>query len=121
VGYARYDPAKKVHEVVLLDGPRGTLAEPFIHYNYDDARQFRDKQQRYVAYDAQMLFEQGIRPKLYTPFTQPLRHFIWRYVTLGGWRDGLHGLRLSALMAWYEHRKMRLLVAQWKAAKPPQS
>ncbi len=115
VGHARYDPAIKVHEVVLLDGPKGTLKEPFIHYNYDNARQFRDKQRRYVAYDAQILFEQGVRPKPYTPFTQPIRHFIWRYITLGGWRDGLHGLRLSALMAWYEYRKMQLLTALWKA------
>lgn len=114
VGYARYDPAKKVHEVVQLDGPKGVLNEPLIHYNYDNARQFHAKQRRYVAYDALILYEQGVRPKLYTPLTQPARHFIWRYFTLGGWRDGLHGLRLSALMAWYEYRKTRLLAALWK-------
>lgn len=109
VGAARYDPAKKVHEVVLLDGPEGTLEHPFIHYNYDHPAQFRDKQRRYVAYDARILYEQGVRPKAYTPFTQAARHFRWRYLTLGGWRDGFHGLRLSALMAWYEYRKYRLL------------
>lgn len=114
VGHARYDPAKKVHEVVQLDGPKGVLNEPLIHYNYDNARQFHAKQRRYVAYDALILYEQGVRPKLYTPLTQPARHFIWRYFTLGGWRDGLHGLRLSALMAWYEYRKTRLLAALWK-------
>lgn len=113
-GHARYDPAKKVHEVVLLDGPKSVLNEPLIHYNYDNMRQFREKQRRYVAYDAQILYEQGVRPKLYTPLTQPLRHFVWRYFTLRGWRDGLHGLRLSALMAWYEFRKVRLLAALWK-------
>ena len=36
---------------------------------------------------------------------QPLRQFYWRYVTLGGYRDRWHGLRLSLLMAWYEYRK----------------
>jgi glycosyltransferase involved in cell wall biosynthesis len=109
VGQARYDPAKKVHEVVLLDGPKGTLSEPLVHHNYDTVAQFHAKQRRYVQYDAQILCEQGVRPKFYTPVTQAARHFIWRFFTLGGWRDGWHGLRLSALMAWYEWRKWRLL------------
>jgi glycosyltransferase involved in cell wall biosynthesis len=117
VGAARYDPAKKVHEVVLLDGPEGTLANPLIHYNYDHPRQFHDKQPRYVAYDAQILFEQGVRPKRYTPYTQAVRHFRWRYLTLGGWRDGWHGFRLSAWMAWYEYRKYRRLVELWRTAE----
>lgn len=114
VGSARYDPAKKVHEVVLLDGPEGTLEHPIIHYNYDHPAQFHEKQRRYVAYDARILYEQGVRPKPYTPFTQAVRHFRWRYLTLGGWRDAWHGLRLSALMAWYEYRKYRLLQGLWR-------
>ncbi|MBL8146963.1 MAG: glycosyltransferase family 2 protein [Anaerolineae bacterium] len=114
VGAARYDPAKKVHEVVLLDGPQGTLEQPIVHYNYDHPAQFHAKQRRYVAYDARILFEQGVRPKLYTPFTQAVRHFRWRYLMLGGWRDSWHGLRLSALMAWYEYRKYRLLQGLWR-------
>lgn len=117
VGKAHYDPAIKVHEVVRLDGPSGTLEHPFIHYNYERAAQFHEKQRRYTAYDARILFEQGVRPKAYTPLTQPLRQFIWRFFTLRGWRDGLHGLRLSLLMAWYEYQKMRKLAALWRAAR----
>jgi glycosyltransferase involved in cell wall biosynthesis len=117
VGEARYDPAKKVHEVVLLNGLEGTLTHPLVHFNYEHPRQFRDKQRRYVAYDAQILFEQAVRPKAYTPFTQAVRHFRWRFVTLGGWRDGFHGLRLSVWMAWYEYRKYRLLQALWAKAR----
>src|SRR5690606_5124003 len=51
VGAAHYDPTRKVHEVVVLDEEEGTLEHPFIHYNYRDARQFAEKQRRYVAYD----------------------------------------------------------------------
>ena len=109
VGSARYDPSRYAHETVLLDGALGTLKEPFIHYNYKDLAQFRAKQNKYVRYDAQMLYEQGIKPKPYTYLTQPLRHFWWRFVTLKGYRDGWHGLRLSALMAWYEARKYWVL------------
>lgn len=114
VGRAHYDPARKVHEVVVLDGPLGTLSQPLTHYNYDHPDQFKAKQQRYVAYDAKILYEAGVRPHAYTPISQAIRHFWWRYVTLGGWRDGWHGLRLSAWMAWYEYRKYRLLQQDWR-------
>ncbi|MDZ4764430.1 MAG: glycosyltransferase family 2 protein [Chloroflexota bacterium] len=114
VGAARYDPARQVHETVLLDGELGTLTQPFIHYNYRAARQFRDKQRRYTAYDAQMLYNDGVRPKPQNYVLQPLRQFWWRFVALKGYRDGLHGLRLSALMAWYEYQKYRKLGALWR-------
>lgn len=115
VGAGRYDPERGVHEVALLNGPEGTLTAPFIHYNYDDLAQFHEKQRRYAAYDARILFEQGLRPKLHNFVLQPLRQFRWRFVTLNGYRDGWHGLRLSALMAWYELQKYRALAALWKA------
>jgi glycosyltransferase involved in cell wall biosynthesis len=102
---ARYDPQRQVHELVLLDGEAGYLSAPLIHYNYRSFGQFREKQQRYVAFDARILHEQGIEPRAHRFITQPLRQFYWRFVTLRGYRDGLHGLRLSLLMAWYELQK----------------
>lgn len=114
VGKSRYDPERQVHEVVLLDGEEGTLKNPFIHYNYRDVQQFHQKQQKYVAYDAQILFEQGVRPKPHTFILQPLRHFRWRFFTLKGYQDGLHGLHLSLLMAWYEWRKYAILSTLWR-------
>lgn len=103
--HARYDPERQVHELVILDGEPGYLNEPFVHYNYTSLAQFKEKQRRYVQYDAKILKERGIRPKPHKFVTQPVRQFIWRYITLQGYRDGLHGLRLSLLMAWYELQK----------------
>ncbi len=114
VGAARFDPARQVHETALLDGELGTLEHPFIHYNYRDVRQFHEKQRRYTAYDAQMMHAQGIHPKPQNYLLQPLRQFRWRFVTLKGYTDGLHGLHLSLLMAWYEFRKYWLLRGLWK-------
>jgi glycosyltransferase involved in cell wall biosynthesis len=102
---AHYDPDRKVHEIVILEGEPGYLSESFIHYNYTNFAQFVEKQNRYVQYDAQILKEQGVQPKPHKFITQPVRHFIWRFVTLKGYRDGLHGFRLSVLMAWYEMQK----------------
>jgi len=104
-GKAHYDPERKVHEIVIVEGEPGYLGEPLVHYNYTSFAQFVEKQNRYVQYDAQILKEQGIQPKLHKFITQPVRHFIWRFFTLKGYRDGWHGLRLSVLMAWYEMQK----------------
>ena len=114
VGRSHYDPAKAVHEVVILDGKLGTMQNPLIHYNYKDVAHFGEKQRRYSRYDASILHQQGIKPKFYTYFTMPLRHFWWRFVTLQGYRDGWHGFFLSLLMARYEFRKYWLLGEMWR-------
>ncbi|MCA0452503.1 MAG: glycosyltransferase family 2 protein [Chloroflexi bacterium] len=113
VGKTHYDPERQVHELVILEGSEGTLIQPFIHFNYDSLSQFHDKQKRYSDYDARILFEQGIRPKPQNYVLQPIRQFRWRYITLKGYQDGWHGLRLSLLMAWYELRKYRVLHQLW--------
>jgi (heptosyl)LPS beta-1,4-glucosyltransferase len=104
-GHARYAPEREVHELVILDGEPGTLREPFVHFNYDTKAQFHEKQRRYARYDARILQERGVRPRPHKFVTQPARQFWWRFITLAGYRDGLHGLRLSLLMARYELTK----------------
>ena len=99
---ARYDPQRPVHELVMLDGEQGTLKHPLLHYNYDSLQQFQRKQRDYSERAAQMRFVQGERPSLRALLLQPLHHFSWRLLTLHGYREGWHGLRLCALMAWYE-------------------
>jgi hypothetical protein len=115
LGSAHYDPQRQVHELVILDGAEGTLEHPLIHYNYADIAQFHRKQRTYSAYDARILYEQGVRPKPRNYVLQPWRQFHWRFVTLKGYQDGLHGLHLSLLLAWYELRKYRLLGLLWRA------
>jgi hypothetical protein len=115
IGYANYDPTRKVHEVVQINGNLGTLKNELTHFNYQNMRQFVNKQRKYTAYEAQILFDQGIRPKPQNYVLQPIRHFYWRYITLGGYRMGWHGLRLCLVMAWYELRKYMKLRELWRS------
>ena len=108
-GFARYDPTREVHEIVLLDGPEGHLQNPLTHYNYATVRQFLRKQDYYATYEASVLVKQGIRPRPHNLILQPLREFWRRYITLQGYKDGGHGLLLSVLMAYYTG------VAYWRA------
>jgi glycosyltransferase involved in cell wall biosynthesis len=109
---ARYDPARPVHEIVILDGEAGYLENAFIHYNYDTVAQFRRKTGHYVGLEAQILLEQGVQTRPWTCVTMPLREFWRRFVTLHGYRDHLYGLLFGGLMAWYTfvtYRRLRTL------------
>lgn len=114
VGKARFDPRREVHEVATFDGEMGYLRHVLIHYNYDDLAQFHAKQRKYAEYEASILFKQGIRPKPRNFILQPLREFRRRFFTLQGYRDGRHGLRLSALMAYYNFDMYRRLARMWR-------
>jgi hypothetical protein len=112
-----YDLSREVHEIVIVDGQSSVLDTPLIHYNYANWRQFYEKQRRYTDYAARELFVQGIHPKLQNYPLQPLRHFWWRFVTLQGYQDGLHGLRLSLIMAYYDLQKYLRLSQLWRASR----
>lgn len=115
-GFARWE--RPVHEIAVVDGPTGYLQNPLIHYNYRDLADFIARQKRYTDYDARVLLEEGVRPRFYTPYSQAIRHFWWRFITLRGVRDGLHGLRLSLLMAYFEAVKYRRLREMLRTAGP---
>lgn len=112
---ARYDPERPVHEVVILDGRLGTLQTPLVHHNYRNWAQFQQKQRVYAGFHAAQLQKEGIRPKWRQFWLPPLREFRRRYFTLGGYRMGWHGLRLSWLMAAFEARSYRLLRERHRA------
>lgn len=113
-GFARFDPAREVHELVLWNGETGYLREPLIHYNYETLAQFRAKQEKYTRYEAQVWFAEGKRAHWRGVMGQPLREFFRRFVSLQGWRDGRHGFALSALMAYYAFVRWNMLRAMEK-------
>ncbi|MFN8471826.1 MAG: glycosyltransferase [Anaerolineae bacterium] len=119
VGRAHYDPERAVHELVVLDGAAEYLSEPFVHYNYRDLEQFRRKQASYTSYDAGILYASGARARPRNFVLQPLREFRRRFVSLQGYRDGVHGVRMAGLMAYYEwvkYAKLSRLAAEERGA-----
>jgi hypothetical protein len=116
-GRASYDESRTVHETVLLDGPAGYLTHGFIHYNYRSWSDFLVRQRGYTALEAQALREAGVRFRCRSLAGQPLREFAHRYLWLGGWKDGLLGLRLSLTMAYFAHKRVRLTGWEMSRAK----
>jgi glycosyltransferase involved in cell wall biosynthesis len=98
-GRARYDEGGAVHEVAALDGPTGTLDQPFLHLNYETLAEFRARQRRYAALEARALWERGVRARPHNLLLQPIREFRRRTFELGGIHQGPLGLRLGLEMA----------------------
>jgi glycosyltransferase involved in cell wall biosynthesis len=99
-GKGRYDPSQKVHEQVCLDGAEGYLENPLIHISCHSWSDFIDHQKRWARLKAEVHFERGVKPS-YHFIVGPTLEFLRRYVRLQGYRDGLHGLYLSCVFAYY--------------------
>jgi (heptosyl)LPS beta-1,4-glucosyltransferase len=100
-GRVRYVREREVHEIVELDGGERHAAHPLLHYNYRAWRQFHQKQRFYARYEARILGARGVRPRPHNFVLQPLRELRRRFITLRGYIDGVHGLRLALWLAWY--------------------
>ncbi len=110
---ARFDPARPVHELALVDGPLGHLREPLLHFNYRSLGEFVDKQERYCPLEAERWLARFGRPHRRAVLGQPAREFWRRYVQLAGYREGPLGLVLCALLAFYAGK------AVWLAMRLP--
>ncbi len=109
-----------VHSQPLIDGPTGRieyderLDNAVIHINYTNVEQFIEKMNRYTTAEARSRLNDGKHfrwPKL---FYHPLVDFWRRFVRGMGYRDGLHGLILSVLMAIYGEL---ILVKMWELTR----
>lgn len=110
IGYAQYEPERHVHELVKLRGSSAYLNHPLVHLNYTTVREFIERQHSYAHYDASILYRNDQIAHWHNFVMQPLRQFCWRFVSLHGWRDGWHGLLLSALMGYFQFRVYRELL-----------
>jgi len=116
-GCARYE--RPASEIVELEGQAGYLQNALLHYNYETVAQFRQKQTFRIDFEATNLYRRGEKYRFYSPYYMTIRHFWWRYVTLKGYRDGLHGLRLCLLLAYYfGYRYYRRLGQLYRSGVP---
>lgn len=97
----RYDETREVHELLDLAGEAGRLSNPFVHVNYRGIGEFLAKQGFYSTYEARTMHRRGVRARPRNFVLQPWREFYRRYIGLHGYRDGLHGLFLCTVLAWY--------------------
>lgn len=99
-GRGKY-PAKNVHENLEITGRIGTLQNPIKHLNWETVSQFLLRLDSYTTYEANKLAADGRKITWDDAIKFPLNEFLRRFFAEKGYLDGLHGLVLSLLMAFY--------------------
>ena len=85
-----------------LNGLAGYLTQHLLHLNIEQLGELWRKQTSYAIQEAQSLYHSGRRARWRNFVGAPLREFRRRYITLGGYRDGVVGLLLCATLAYFE-------------------
>lgn len=108
-------PEKHVHEYLEVTGSLGTLENAYIHYNYDSLGQYLDKMQRiYTESEVQKYVSAGYRISWRDAIRFPASDFMKLYFAQNGYKDGLHGLVLAMLQAFYS---FIIFVKLWEREK----
>jgi hypothetical protein len=94
-GYMHIEPGARVRQLPPLEDVC------IVHFNYTDSRHFVEKLNRYTGVEAEHLYEQGRTFSYRDLVLAALREFHGRYVKGKGYRDGVRGFALSAMMAFY--------------------
>lgn len=93
---------KHVHEYIEVDGPTDEFTEPYIHYNYQTISQFLQKMDTiYTESEVDTLQKSNHQLAWYDAIRFPISDFMKIYFAQEGYKDGLHGLVLSMLQAFY--------------------
>jgi glycosyltransferase involved in cell wall biosynthesis len=90
-----------VHESFDCDGPVGHLTQPALQHPFRDINHYIAKQSRYSDLMARRMAEEGRRFSSHQLMTHPFGAFFKMYVLRAGFLDGLPGLILSGLYAYY--------------------
>lgn len=95
-------PEKHVHEMIEIKGETDHLRGEIIHYNQDNIAHFLNKHLFiYAPNEAEQLIEKGYVFNYLDAIRFPFKEFLSRFFAREGYKDGLHGLVLSILMAFY--------------------
>ena len=98
-----------VHESVTVRGTLGELGHDLRHYAYRDIGDHLETIDRYSGYAARQMYENGQRAAVLHLAAHPPLAFLRNYVLRGGVRDGVPGLIISAMNAYYVFLKFAKL------------
>jgi glycosyltransferase involved in cell wall biosynthesis len=90
-----------VHESLAVDGPVGRLRGELQHFAYRDIAEHLETIDRYTTYAARQMDEEGRRAGWLQVAGHPPLAFLRNYVLKGGIADGVPGLVVSGLNAYY--------------------
>ncbi len=90
-----------VHEGFDLDGRIGYLRGHVLQFPFRDLGQYLQKMSRYSTLMAEQMAQRGRKFRPYQLITHPIFTFVKMYGLRQGFRDGMPGLILALLYAYY--------------------
>jgi glycosyltransferase involved in cell wall biosynthesis len=109
--------SRRVHESVEVRGQVARLRHDLEHYAYRDISHHHQTMDRYTTLAADQMFEDGQRAGLIDVALHPLAAFVRNYVLKRGLRDGMPGLIVSSMNAYYVFLKFAKLWALERRAR----
>lgn len=90
------------HEFLVVEGQTEKLKSPLIHQSYTSITQYVDKfNHTYTDNEVENFIESGKKITWLDALRFPLSDFMTNFFARGSYKDGLHGLVLSILQAFY--------------------
>jgi glycosyltransferase involved in cell wall biosynthesis len=95
--------AAEVHGGFTVDGPRGRLSGFLNHHTYETIGQYVAKMNDYTSLQVSNKLKEGTPSRVGAGrlFLSPCSHFLRKYFSNGGYRDGFYGFLLAVLGAIY--------------------
>ena len=91
-----------VHRSLTITGVTEKLTEPIVHINYTSISQYLSKMDKiYTEIEAEQLVKSGKDLTWVDAIRFPVNDFLKTFFLQKGYKDGLHGLVLSILQAFY--------------------
>lgn len=95
-------PQKHVHEYITVDGETKKLEHVLLHENYSSVSQYLYKLDTiYTENEAENLIAAGKKATWIDAIRFPVGDFLKTFFAQNGYKDGLHGLVMSILQAFY--------------------
>jgi glycosyltransferase involved in cell wall biosynthesis len=103
---AKYDPAKLVHEELVVNGGAiQTLRQPLQHYTFRSFEQYLPKVHSFTSLAAREAYQKGERAGWVSLAVLPPARFLRTYLFKGGILDGVPGLLIAGLSAYTVYLK----------------
>jgi glycosyltransferase involved in cell wall biosynthesis len=107
-------------DVQVPSGRVGRLRHKMLHYTYWSVEQYFEKFNRYTSHAARDMQTNGRRLSVLRMMTHPPLNFLKFYILRGGFLDGVPGLLMAALSAYYGFVKYAKLWANMHGYPRPE-
>ncbi len=96
-------PCEHVHEALVVKGQADYFKNPLLHYNYNTVSQFLFKLDKiYTENEVERFLKSGKKLIWADALRMPVEDFLKTFFAQKGYLDGLHGLVLSLMQAFYQ-------------------